>query len=82
MDRRESEFTPSYQYDSENLNSKQEHEAANRLAVLRGWVVLNFVFNTTEPRGEVPTLPENHLRERVYRTGLDGFSKTGGPKWP
>jgi hypothetical protein len=82
MDRRESELNLSYQYDSDHLNSKQEHQADNLLALLRAWAGLNLVFNSVEPRGEVPPLPENHLRERAYRIGLDGFFKAGGPKWP
>ncbi len=82
MERRKLKFTPSFQYDSMYLNSVLGHKADNRLAILRGLTGLHLAHNTVAPLSEVPTLPENHLREGVYRVGFDGFANTGGPKWP
>jgi hypothetical protein len=82
MERRKAELTQSYQYDSDYLNSKGGQKASNRLAILRGLTSMHLAYNTVAPSSEVPTLPENRLGEGVYRVGLDGFAKTGGPKWP
>ncbi len=82
MERRKLKFTPSFQYDSIYLNSVLGHKADNWLTILRGLTDLHLAYNNVAPWSEVPPLPENHLREEVYRVGLDGFANTGGPKWP
>lgn len=81
MDRLESEFTPSYLFESEYLNSKLGPEDGTWLVVLRALADVRLCFNSTTPVVESPKLPENHLGEIVYRAGLHSFTKAGGPKW-
>jgi hypothetical protein len=82
MDMREPEPAQTLQYASDYLNSELDPGVMNAVAVLRGMAQLENAFNSSVQADVGPELPQNHLGENTYRTGLEGSAMTGGPKWP